>query len=116
VKNVVEFICGTPVAGSKPKQGPGTGTPGWQEVHDAGLTDQSDKWVQMHVVSEQLGGEGKPNNLISAPNSINTGYLRSWEHAIVSAVAARDKKQKAVLWVDSRPRLRFPSLISTRKI
>jgi len=99
-KNVVEFICDTPVAGSKPKQGEDSGTPGWKRVHKAGLTDQSDKWVQMHVVSEQLGGEGQPNNLISAPNSINTGYFRSWEHAVVGSVAARDKKMKAVLWVD----------------
>lgn len=100
-KNVVEVLCGTPLKGSAPqKDKEDSDTPGWKRVYKAGLTAQSDRWVQMHVVSEQLGGEGLPNNLIAAPNSINTGHFRSWEHAIVDALAAREKKAKSVLWVE----------------
>jgi hypothetical protein len=100
-KNTVKYIVGDPVAGTAPEQqGEDSDTPGWKRVYKAGLTTQSDKWVQMHVVSEKLGGLGRGNNLISSPNSINTGYFRSWEHAVAQLAGSKDKKIKPVLWVD----------------
>lgn len=98
--NSVEYIVGEPTAGSRPPQGEDSGTPGWRRVVRAGLTRQSDRWVQMHVISEKLGGRGQPNNLVSAPGSINTGYFRSFELATKELAKASTQGIKNVVWVD----------------
>jgi hypothetical protein len=98
-KHVVEYIVGDAKLGFKPKQGRDTGTPGWQAVYDAGLTTATDRWVQMHVISEQLGGKGVPANLIPAPNSINTGPFRSFEHSVKTLAKAKSAKINNVVWV-----------------
>ncbi len=100
--NSVEYIVGNAKIDSKPKKGANTGTPGWKKVFDAGLTLQSDKWVQMHVISEQLGGKAQPNNLISAPGSVNTGYFRSFEFAAKNLAKASSGRPaiKNVVWVN----------------
>jgi hypothetical protein len=95
----VEHIVGDAKPGAKPAKGPNTGTPGWKEVYEAGLTTATDRWVQMHIISEQLGGKGVAANLISAPNSINTGPFRSYEHATKGLAKAKSGKIKNVVWV-----------------
>ncbi|MGO1068726.1 eCIS core domain-containing protein [Lysobacter sp. CA199] len=97
--HTIEYIVGDAKSGSKPSQGPNTGTPGWKEVYDAGLTTATDKWVQMHVISEQLGGKGIAANLVSAPNSVNTGPFRAFEHSTKALAKAKSGNIKNVVWV-----------------
>ncbi len=96
--NKIEYVVGKAKNGTKPKKGRNTGTVGWDKVFDAGLTKQSDKWVQMHVVTEQLGGRAIPRNLISAPNSVNTGHFRTFEHSVVKLANKKSSKVKSVVW------------------
>lgn len=103
--NIVDYIVKTPKAGSKPDQGPDTGTTGWKEVYNAGLTKQdkvADKWVQMHVVTEKLGGQGAANNLVPAPNSINTGPFRSFENNVVELAKGVSNGIRNVVWYESK--------------
>jgi hypothetical protein len=94
----VEFIVGDAKQGTKPGAGANTGTLGWKEVYDAKLTKATDKWVQMHVISERLGGKGIPPNLIPAPNSINTGPFRTFELSTRDLAKAKSGKIKNVVW------------------
>ena len=80
----IQYITSAPTGGSIPGAGRDTGTPGWAVVYDAGLTRAADRWVQMHIISERLGGQGTPANLVPAPNSVNSGPFRSFEHQIVN--------------------------------
>lgn len=74
--------------------------PGYKEIYDAGLTTATDKWVQMHVVSEKLGGSGTdPSNLVPAPQSVNLGPFRSFEHSTASLIKAKSGKIKNRVWV-----------------
>jgi hypothetical protein len=122
--NQVEYLWGTPTGGTPPlQQGPASTTTGWQEVLGNQLTGKPDKWVQMHVVSERLGGVGDNKNLIPAPNSVNTGPFLQLELKTHQALASRDsaaanKKIKPVLWYDVKvswyggAHQNFPSSIS----
>lgn len=86
----IQYITGSAPGGSTPGVGRDTGTPGWDQVYDAGLTRAADRWVQMHVISERLGGQGVPANLVPAPNSVNSGPFRSFEHQVLNLARARD--------------------------
>ena len=100
--NKVMYLVGKPKVGSAPPKGRNTGTSGWDEVWDNDLTLQSDKWVQMHVVSEQLGGAGIPANLIAAPGSINTGHFRTFEHSVLKLANEKSGRIKNVVWFDAK--------------
>jgi hypothetical protein len=62
----------------------------------------------MHVISEQLGGEAIPSNLISAPGSVNTGYFRSFELATKKLAKATTGRPaiKNLVWVDVEVKMR----------
>lgn len=120
-RNTVTYLSDKPPAGSPPEaQGLDSKTPGWDRIFKSGLTrpTQSDRWVQMHVVSERLGGQGKRNNLIAAPNSINTGPFLQLELKTASAAATKQKKVRTVMWYDvkvswrSTPHENFAETIS----
>ncbi len=100
-KNKVEYVVGTAKGGTQPSKGRATGTTGWAEVFDAGLTKASDRWVQMHVVTEKLGGKGISSNLVSAPNSVNSGYFRTFEHAVVALAKSKSGGIKNVVWFET---------------
>jgi len=91
---------------TKPKQGTKTGPwpetrKGYKEIYKAGLTVATDPWVQMHIVSEKLGGSGTDfDNLVPAPQSVNTGPFRSFEHSVASLVAAKSGTVKNRVWVE----------------
>lgn len=73
----------------------------WIDIFDAGLTTVGDKWVQMHIVTAGLGGKGTDfNNLIPAPNSVNTGPFLQFEQAVVKLPAGKSGKIKNRVWVD----------------
>ena len=78
--NKVQHIVGNARPGEKTSGN--HGTPGWDQIIGDGLTKS---WVQMHVLSEALGGKAVVNNLISAPGNVNTGYsvVLSWERRIL---------------------------------
>ncbi|WP_130733225.1 DUF4157 domain-containing protein [Flavobacterium sp. J27] len=84
--------------GSIPKNGPGTGTTGWKEIHDNGLSKISDKWVQMHILNKNFGGPGLPENLIPGPNSVNKGAKQERFDTSVSSLL---KKDSSVIWINA---------------
>lgn len=96
----VEVIVDKPVVGTKTGPWPMT-EKGYKEIYDAGLTTETDKWVQMHVISEKLGGSGTDmSNLVPAPNSINTGPFRSFEHGAAGLASGKSGKIKNRVWVE----------------
>ena len=102
--NTVEYLVKPLKDGSKPNPGCDTGTTGWKEVCTNGLTDQSkvpDKWVQMHVITQKAGGKGLPNNLVPAPNSVNTGPFREFENNVASLANGSSNGIKNVVWFKS---------------
>lgn len=100
LSNRVEYLVDKVKKGSTPSQGPNTGTTGWKEVYESGLTKRVDKWVQMHVITEQLGGEGNPQNLVPAPNSVNSGHFKSFERSVLQLVQKKTGNVKNVVWFD----------------
>jgi hypothetical protein len=65
------------------------------------LTTATDKWVQMHIISERLGGSGTDlANLIPAPNSVNSGPFRTFELAVVGLAKATSGRIKNRVWVE----------------
>ena len=96
----VDVIVDQPLAGSITGGWP-VAEPGYKEIYDAGLTTATDKWVQMHVISEKLGGSGTDlQNLVPAPNSVNTGPFRSFEQATSKLASGKSGKIKNRVWVE----------------
>ncbi len=96
----VEIIVDKPLAGTRTGKWP-TATAGYKEVYDAGLTTATDPWVQMHIISEKLGGSGTDlNNLVPAPQSVNTGPFRSFELKTATLAAGKSGKTKNRVWVE----------------
>jgi hypothetical protein len=96
----VDVIVGTPKTGSITGPWP-VNMKGYKEIYDAGLTTATDRWVQMHIISEKIGGQGTNfANLVPAPNSVNTGPFRSLEHAIPPLAKAKSGKIKNRVWVE----------------
>lgn len=96
----VEVIVDKPNVGTKTGPWPTT-RPGYKEVYDAGLTTATDKWVQMHIISEKLGGSGTDfENLVPAPNSVNTGPFRSFEHSAARLAEGKQGKIRNRVWVE----------------
>ncbi|NIJ18774.1 hypothetical protein FHS95_000443 [Sphingomonas naasensis] len=96
----VDIIVGDPKSGSITGPWPVT-KKGYKEIYDAGLTTATDRWVQMHIISEKIGGSGSDfGNLVPAPNSVNTGPFRSFEHAIPGLARAKSGKIKNRVWVE----------------
>lgn len=96
----VDVIVGDPKTGSITGAWP-VDKKGYKEIYDAGLTVATDRWVQMHIISEKIGGQGTNfANLVPAPNSVNTGPFRSFEHAIPGLARAKSGKIKNRVWVE----------------
>ncbi|MEL7038225.1 MAG: DUF4157 domain-containing protein [Cyanobacteria bacterium J06592_8] len=84
--------------GSIPGKGRGTGTTGWDLIFDSGLTKVSDKWVQMHIINENLGGKGIPGNLVPGPHSVNRGLKQPrFDDSIKRLI----KKPENVVWIEA---------------
>jgi hypothetical protein len=82
LKPMVEVIVDAPDAGGSRTGKWPEKRPGYKEIHEADLTTATDPWVQMHIISEKLGGKGNEfENLVPAPQSVNLGPFRSFEHA-----------------------------------
>ncbi len=90
--------------GSKPKTGANTGTTGWRKIHQEGLSKQSDKWVQMHLINRLFGGPGSPENLVPGPNSINKGAKQERFDKSVKRILKQGGKSSgaitdSVIWI-----------------
>ena len=102
----VEKLSTKTSGGGKPPQG----KPIWWEFcQNTGLTSRSDGWVRMHLISEKVGGGGQAENLIPAPNSVNTGaqVLHTFEEAAKYLVEQKKATKKGpvvqksnVIWLD----------------
>jgi hypothetical protein len=80
--------------------------PDWYRfLKRTGLTENTapDKWVRMHMLSEQIGGKGDLlDNLIPAPNSINRGpQVGSFERALYNLVRQQPGRttSRNVIWM-----------------
>ncbi|MFI5076671.1 MAG: hypothetical protein ACHQRO_04975, partial [Vicinamibacteria bacterium] len=99
----VEKLCGT-AKGSDPSADP----PGWDQILAAQLTTKGDGrtdfWVRMHIISAEVGGAGSADNLVPAPNSVNSGF-RPFEHGVRDLAKAKAKGEangktiKNVVWM-----------------
>ena len=87
---------GSKRVGSKPKTGKNSGTTGWYDLKDNGLTKISDKWVQMHIINMKFGGKGAPDNLVPGPNSVNKGAKQERFDKMVKNLL---KDDKTVIWI-----------------
>jgi hypothetical protein len=96
----VEVIVDKPQDGTRTGAWP-TSKPGYKEIYDAGLTTATDPWVQMHIISEKLGGSGTDfENLVPAPQSVNLGPFRSFEHKAATLASGKSGKIKNRVWVE----------------
>jgi hypothetical protein len=96
----VEVIVDKPQEGTRTGAWPTT-KPGYKEIYDAGLTTATDPWVQMHIISEKLGGSGTDfENLVPAPQSVNLGPFRSFEHKAATLASGKSGKIKNRVWVE----------------
>lgn len=103
------------VGGSTP-----SASPRWyQFLQRHGLTENTapDKWVRMHLLSEQVGGSGADErNLIAAPNSVNRGpRVGSFERAVyqLARPSPTATTSPSVVWVEvqaSGPRPADPDI------
>jgi hypothetical protein len=96
---------------SKAKLIPGTetsgdhGTHGWKFIiHDNNKLSSAkgDKWVQMHLVTAQLGGNAIAGNLIPAPNSINSSWrsgIEKWTVGLMEKKAEGKPNAMNVIWL-----------------
>jgi hypothetical protein len=96
----VDVIVGQPLAGTRTGPWPTTEL-GYKEIYEAGLTTATDRWVQMHIISEKLGGSGTDlDNLVPAPQSVNSGPFRSFEHATAALAKAKSGGINNRVWVE----------------
>ena len=89
--------------------------PDWyQFLQGKGLTDNKapDKWVRMHMLSEQVGGPGgNAGNLIPAPNSVNRGpRVASFERAVYQLVQKKPgtANTPTVIWMEVQGQGKHP--------
>jgi hypothetical protein len=89
---------------------PGDSSPaGWDLVVSKDLTKLKGDWKRMHMITAGVGGPGKPNNLIPAPTSVNSGAaVRGFEEAVEALVKRTPKgpassRKTSVIWIDVRP-------------
>lgn len=85
--------------GKEPKSGPNTGTTGWKEIHDNGLSKISNNWVQMHIINEGFGGLNDPGNLVPGPHSINKGAKQ--ERFDKSVRSLLKTGSESVIWINA---------------
>ncbi len=87
---------------------PSGSTKEFDQLRAHGLTSGAgiDKWVRMHLVSEELGGKGVKENWVPAPNSVNTGtqVLSQFEAPLKRLLykgskGANGKDSPSVIWV-----------------
>ncbi len=109
---------GTPTSGNH-------GTHGWDYIKGKELSSlKGDKWVQMHLVSNTLGGNAVAGNLIPAPNSVNSAWRSGIEGATSSLLAKKADSAKSpasVIWLTTQVRYyekkvsenQFADLVST---
>jgi hypothetical protein len=85
-----------------PTTGVDHGTHGWPYVTKNKLgSAKGDKWVQMHLISEKIGGTAVGGNLIPAPNSVNSAWrsgIESGAQALINQAAAGAGKPATVIW------------------
>lgn len=90
---------GTPTSGNH-------GTHGWDYIESQKLSSlKGDKWVQMHLVSNTLGGNAVAGNLVPAPNSVNSAWRSGIEGATSSLLAKKAdsaKKPASVVWLTTK--------------
>ena len=96
----LEVLFGEALPGSITGQWP-IERSGYKQIFNAGLTTATDKWVQMHIISEKLGGSGTNfENLVPAPNSVNTGPFRSFELSTVALAKAKAGQILNRVWLE----------------
>jgi hypothetical protein len=98
--NKAKLKAGTPTTGAN------HGTRNWDYINTEKKLSAAagDKWVQMHLITEKLGGKAEGPNLVAAPNSVNSAWRSGIEAGVVSLVnkaAEGQGKPASVVWMHS---------------
>jgi hypothetical protein len=88
----VQFLSANRPAGSKPAASPA----GWSEIRDQGLTTKGQRFVQMHLINERLGGLGMANNLVPGSKANNDTHHDQVEKHIKDLVGHNPRAANAI--------------------
>ncbi len=73
---------------------------GWKDLQLANFTQNSDKYVKMHMVNAKLGGVDRFENFVPGKSAVNTGAkMRTFEKKLLQAT---NSTKNTVLWMTSR--------------
>ncbi|MFC7348474.1 hypothetical protein ACFQO9_17285 [Chryseobacterium zhengzhouense] len=70
---------------------------GWPELAGQRLRDRS-KWVRMHLLPHQLGGNAVDSNLTPALGSINVSFSQNLERAAIDLAKKAPIEERKVIW------------------
>lgn len=88
---------------SKGGSGPSGDPAHWRTLQGAGLTANPHNWVRMHMITERVGGTGKPENIVLAPETVNLGSnVRGFEIRLQKLVEEENLDKKNVVWANVR--------------
>lgn len=73
-------------AGSEPESGTDKSVAGYELLKTFGLTGKGPNWVRMHLISNKLGGQGIPENLVPGPHVKNQQMERKIEEPLKALV------------------------------
>ena len=109
----VQFLTSN-VRGSGTNVESGARPHGWELLESRQLTRAQAgrvSWVRMHMITAQAGGSGRPENLVPAPSSTNTGrqVLFSSEAALIRLIRGRRPQSREqatgnVVWASTQVR------------
>jgi phage-related protein len=86
------FLSANRPAGSQPAASP----LGWDEIVAQGLTTRGQRFVQMHLLNERLGGLGVASNLVPGATANNRNHHNSVERPIKNLVGDNPRESAAI--------------------
>ncbi|WP_025741552.1 eCIS core domain-containing protein [Aquimarina pacifica] len=92
---VMELIPYQPNYGSAPGS---TVSASWPYFTSNGLTNL---WVRMHLINDNLGGQGISQNLVPGPKTVNTPMEKLSESPHKQAVGVGTTYDKSVIWMET---------------
>ena len=100
---VMEMIPYQPNYGSTPGT---TVSASWPYFTNNGLTNL---WVRMHLINDNLGGQGIPKNLVPGPKTVNTPMEKLSEAPHKQAVGVGTSFDQSVIWMETNVTYYSPS-------
>lgn len=88
----VKYLSANRPGGSAPAASP----LGWEELQSQGLTTSGQRFVQMHLINERLGGLGVAPNLVPGSNANNREHHNTVEDRIKDEVGHNPRDTSAI--------------------